>query len=340
MKAAVITGPRQLELVERPVPALPDEKSVLMKVRAVGICGSDVHGYHGSLATFVYPRVFGHEVVGEIIAVGSAVSHLTVGDHAVMDPVQSCGRCRACRNKRQNVCAELKCMGVGAEGGCAEYIALPATNVYKIPAQLPWREAVLMEPYTIAAQITARGEVGAEDTVLIMGAGPIGLVTLQAAKRLGAKVMITDISANRLRLAGELDADAVVNSSLQNLAEEVRCFTEGEGMTVAIDAVGLPGLFEQAIELTGTAARIVIIGFNPEAARVPELAITRRELDIRGSRLHANKFPEVIDWFAKGEVKTRPLISHEFDFLDVQKAFSLIEQEPDNTCKVILTFRG
>ncbi|MDR3588843.1 MAG: zinc-binding alcohol dehydrogenase family protein [Negativicutes bacterium] len=339
MKAAVITGPRQMELVERPIPALPDEKSVLMKVRAVGICGSDVHGYHGSLATFVYPRVFGHEVVGEIIAVGSAVSHLTAGDHAVMDPVQSCGNCRACRTKRQNVCAQLRCMGVGAEGGCAEYVALPAANVLKIPAGIPWREAVLIEPYTIAAQMTARGEVAKDDDVLIMGAGPIGLVTLQAAKRKGARVMITDISANRLALAGKLDADAVVNSKEQNLAEEVRRFTNGEGMSVAIDAVGLPELFEQAVELTGTAARIVIIGFNPEAAKIPELPITKRELDIRGSRLHANKFPEVIDWFAKGEVKTLPLISHEFDFLDVKKAFSLIEQDPDHTCKVILTFK-
>jgi threonine dehydrogenase-like Zn-dependent dehydrogenase len=338
MKVAVITGPHELELVDRLIPSLPDERSVLLKVRAVGICGSDVHGYHGTLATFVYPRVFGHEVVGEIVAVGAEVSHLTIGDHAVMDPVQSCGHCRACRTKRQNVCAQLKCMGVGAEGGCAEYVALPAANVLKIPAAIPWREAVLIEPYTIAAQIVARGEIGAADDVLIMGAGPIGLVTLQAAKRLGAKVMISDVSSNRLRLASELDADVTVNITLQNLAEEVRRFTEGEGMTVAVDAVGLPELFEQAIELTGIAARIVIIGFNPVAARVPELPITRRELDIRGSRLHANKFPEVIDWFARREVKTLPLISHEFDFRDVKNAFSLIERDTDNTCKVILTF--
>ena len=340
MKAAVITGPHKLEFTERPIPVLPDQKSVLMKVRAVGICGSDVHGYHGSLATFVYPRVFGHEVVGEIAAVGSEVTHIAVGDHAVMDPVLSCGHCRACRTKRQNVCVQLRCMGVTAEGGCAEYVVLPAANVHKIPAELPWREAVLIEPYTIAAQMTARGEISADDYVLIMGAGPIGLVTLQAAKRLGAKVMITDLSPNRLRLAAELDADVVVDTRTQNLAQEVERFTDGEGVTVAIDAVGLPELFEQALELTGTAARIVIIGFDPRPAKVPELPITRRELDIRGSRLHADKFPEVIEWFANREVKTTPLISHEFDFLDARKAFALIEQSPETTCKVILTFKG
>lgn len=334
----MITGPHRLEIVEQPFPGLPDQKSVLVKVRAVGICGSDVHGYHGSLATFVYPRIFGHEVVGEIVAVGSAVTHLAVGDHAVMDPVRSCGRCRACRKGRQNVCGDLKCLGVHADGGCAEYIVLPSDNAHKIPMDIPWREAVLLEPYTIAAQIISRGEVTADDNVLIMGAGPIGLVTLQAAKRLGARVLITDISLNRLRLAAELGADATVNSAAQSLVEEVDRFTDGEGVTVAIDAVGLPELFEQAIEVTGVAAKIVIVGFNPDFAKIAELPITKRELDIRGSRLHANKFPEVIQWVANKEVDPAPLISHEFAFLDISNAFSLIEKNPDDTCKIIITF--
>ncbi|MHC1762247.1 MAG: zinc-binding alcohol dehydrogenase family protein [Negativicutes bacterium] len=339
MKIALIKGPRDLELVERPIPELQDEQSVLIKVKAVGICGSDVHGYHGSLATFVYPRVFGHEVTGEVVNVGAMVTHVAGGDHVVMDPVRSCGHCRACRNKRQNVCNELQCLGVHVDGGCAEYIVLPAANVHKIPADIPWREAVLTEPYTIAAQIVSRGEVCTDDNVLIMGAGPIGLVTLQAAKRLGAKVMITDLSAGRLRLAAELDADVTVNTQLQNLTEEVRRFTDGEGVTVAIDAVGLPELFEQAIAQTSTAARIVIIGFNPDFSKIAELPITKRELDIRGSRLHAGKFPEVIGWLARREVKTGPLVSHEFDFLDVKDAFSQIERDPENTCKVIVTFK-
>ena len=340
MKTALIKGPHDMELVERPIPELADAQSILIKVKAVGICGSDVHGYHGSLATFVYPRVFGHEVVGEVVAVGAAVTHVAAGDHAVMDPVRSCGHCRACRAKRQNVCNDLQCLGVHADGGCAEYIVLPGANVHKIPADIPWRDAVLIEPYTIAAQIVSRGEVSTDDNVLIMGAGPIGMVTLQAVKRLGARVMITDLSPNRLRLAEALDADVTVNTKSQNLAEEVRQFTDGEGVTVAIDAVGLPELFEQAVELTSTAARIVIIGFNPNFAKIAELPITKRELDIRGSRLHAGKFPEVIGWLARSEVKTGPLVSHEFDFLDVKDAFTLIEQDPENTCKVIVTFKG
>ena len=340
MKAAVITGPHNITLVEKPIPELPDGKHVLLQVKAVGICGSDVHGYHGSLATFVYPRVFGHEVVGIVIEAGSDVTHVAAGDHAVMDPVHSCGRCRACRTNRKNVCNDLQCYGVHIDGGCSEYIVLPAVNVHKIPKEIPWHDAVLIEPYTIAAQIVSRGEVCADDNVLIMGAGPIGLVTLQAAKRLGARVMITDLSQSRLLLATALDADAAVNIRTQDLAGEVRSFTEGEGATVAIDAVGLPELFEQAIEMTGTAARIVIIGLNPDVAKVAELPITKRELDIRGSRLSAGKFPEVIDWLARHEVKVEPLVSHEFDFMDVTAAFSLIESDPEHTCKVIVTFNA
>ena len=338
MKTAIIKGPYDLELEERSIPEMPDEQSVLIKVKAVGICGSDVHGYHGSLATFVYPRVFGHEVVGEVVAVGPAITHVVAGDHIVMDPVRSCGHCRACRNRRQNVCNDLQCLGVHADGGSSEYIVLPGGNVHKIPAEIPWREAVLIEPYTIAAQIVSRGEVSADDNVLIMGAGPIGLVTLQSAKRLGARVMITDLSLKRLKLAELLGADVTVNTRSQDLPEEVQKFTDGEGVTVAIDAVGLPELFEQAVELTSTAARIVIIGFNPAFAKIAELPVTKRELDIRGSRLHAGKFPEVIDWVTRHEVKTAPLVSHEFNFLDVKDAFALIEQDQESTCKVILTF--
>ena len=133
MKIALIKGPHDLEVVERPIPEPADEQSVLIKVKAVGICGSDLHGYHGSLATFVYPRVFGHEAVGEVVAAGATVTHVKAGDHAVMDPVLSCGRCRACRTRRQNVCNEVQCLGVHADGGCAEYIVLPAANVHKIP---------------------------------------------------------------------------------------------------------------------------------------------------------------------------------------------------------------
>ena len=250
MKAAVLYNAHDLRLVEQPIPALTGADSVLIQVKAVGICGSDMHAYHGKLATVVYPRMIGHEVVGEVQEVGSGVTRLMPGDHVVMDPVVSCGHCPACRSGRQNVCKDVKCMGVAAEGGCAEYIVLPAQNVHSIPKEIPWRDAALLEPYTIGAQVIARGEVTGEDTVLVAGAGTIGLVILQAAKRLGAKVLVTDVVDSRLELAKKLGADLTINPAHQNVAEAVAGFTGGYGVTVAVDAVGIPELFEQAIELT------------------------------------------------------------------------------------------
>lgn len=338
MKAALLVGPHNLQLAEVPYPTLPDNDSVIMKVHAMGICGSDVHAYHGKLATVTYPRIIGHEVVGEIVEAGSAVTKLTVGDHAVLDPVVSCGACPACRKGRNNVCKEVKCMGVAAEGGCAEYVALPSGNVHKIPSDIPWRDAVLLEPYTIGAQITARGEVGPDDTVVVMGAGTIGLVALQAAKRAGAKVLVSDPVAFRRDLACKLDADMVIDPVKHDIKAVVDEWTGGEGVAVVVDAVGVPALLEQALEITAPAARIVIIGFNPADAQVPELPITRKELDIRGSRMHAGKFPAVIEWLARKEVKTGPLVSHEFAFAKIHDAFELLEKNPEETCKVIITF--
>lgn len=337
MKAAILYGPHDLRITEQPMPS-PGEGGVLIRVKAMGICGSDLHAYHGKLATVTYPRVIGHEVVGEVVETGGAVKKVKAGDHVVMDPVVSCGRCPACRAGRGNVCRDVRCMGVAAEGGCAEYIVLPEGNVHAIPADIPWDEAALIEPYTIGAQAVSRGEVAAGDTVLVMGAGPIGLVVLQAAKRRRARVIITDVSEGRLELARRLDADAAVNPRRQDLAVAVSQFTDGYGVNVAIDAVGLPELFAQAVELTAPAGRVVILGFNPAPAAVPELPVTRKELDIRGSRMHAGKFPEVISWFADRAVKTTPLISHRFPFAQLGEAFRVLEEEPDKTAKIVITF--
>ena len=338
MKAAILYGAHDLRLVESAIPKAQEPGSVIIKVQAVGICGSDLHAYHGKLATVVFPRMIGHEVVGEVVEIASGVTKVRVGDHVVMDPVVNCGVCPACTSGRGNVCNAVKCMGVAAEGGCAEYINLPEKNVFTIPTSIPWRDAVLMEPYTVAAQIVSRGGVCASDTVLVMGAGPIGLVVLQAAKRLGAKVMVSDIMESRLELARKLGAHTTVNPQKEDLAAAVKGFTDGYGPSVTIDAVGDPTLFAQAVDMAAPASRIVIIGFNPTPAQIAELPITRKELDIRGSRMHAGKFPEVIRWVAGKEVETAPLVSHEFKFNDIQAAFDLLEKEPGKTCKVIITF--
>ena len=338
MKSIVLMQAKKLEIQDHPVPKITNPDDVLIRVKAVGICGSDIHAYDGSLTTIKYPRTIGHEVVGEVTDVGDAVTHVTPGDHVAMDPVVSCGVCLPCRNGRRNVCRDVKCMGVAAEGGAAEYIILPALNVVIMPSDIPWNEAVLAEPFTIGANATAQARVVPGDMALVMGAGTIGLVAMQAAKIRGARVMIADIVDSRLKLAAQLGADQVVNSKTEDLAAAVSEFTKGEGVTVFIDAVGAPALLVLGTELSAPTGRIVALGLTGDLLTLPQAAISKKELELIGSRMHSNRFPEVIGWLNEKKVHTAPMVTHAFPFTQAQAAFDLIEKSPQDTCKVILTF--
>jgi L-gulonate 5-dehydrogenase len=338
VKVIRVNSPKNLEICDVPEPEKVDSEEILVKVKAAGICGSDLHIYHGTSPVATYPRVIGHEFVGEIVKVGSKVEDLNVGDHVVVDPVVSCGECYPCSIGRNNVCASVKVRGVHVDGGFAEYVVLPKTSVYKISDELSWEEAALIEPFTIAAQVADRGGITEKDSVLIMGAGPIGLVILQVVKKIGAKCMVADLIDKRLELAKEIGADMVINSSKQDVSEIVFAETNGLGVTVAVEAVGLPELFEKVIKITAPAGRIVVLGFVDKPSQIPELEITKKELDVRGSRLHTNKFPQVVKWFNNRELNPKPLISHVFHFTEIKEAINLIENNSTDTCKVVLRF--
>lgn len=319
MKVIKVNTPGNLELQEVAKPDNVGPQDVLVKVKAAGICGSDIHIYHGTNPVATYPRVIGHEVVGEIVEVGVEVDNLKVGDHVAIDPVVSCGECYPCRIGRNNVCKSLKVRGVHTDGGFAEYVVVPGKSVYQISKDLSWPEAALIEPFTIGAQVSSRGEITAADTVLVLGAGPIGLIVLQVVKKIGAKCIITDLLDKRLELAKELGADVVVNTSKQDLPDIVFKETNGLGVTVVVEAVGLPKLLEEAIKVTSPAGRIVVLGFTETASNIAQLDITKNELDIRGSRLHAKQFPKVIEWFNNRELRPEVLISHQFHFTEVKR---------------------
>lgn len=212
MKSIVIPKPGEISVLERPMPAEPDKDEVIVRVKAAGICGSDLHIYHGRSAFATYPRVIGHEIAGEIYKAGSMVKDFKPGDKVAVDPVISCGECYACRIGRHNVCSSVKVLGVHVDGGYSKYIKVNAGNVHRIPDYLSWEEAAVIEPFSIAAEAVDRGRLCAGDSVLICGAGPIGLVILQAVKRVGAKAMIIDIIDSRLERAKEMGADQVVNT--------------------------------------------------------------------------------------------------------------------------------
>lgn len=338
MKAICFPEPNKVQIEERPMPVISSPDEVLMKIKTGGICGSDMHVYHGRSPVATYPRVPGHEIAGEIVEVGSAVNRVVVGDRVVMDPVIHCGECYQCRIGRQNVCAKLKVRSAHVDGGFQEYLVLPQTSVYKIPHNISWDEAAMIEPFTIAEQVCSRAELTGDDTVFIMGAGPVGLSVLKRAKLSGARCIISDIFDNKLELAKQFGADLAINAANTDVKTALMQFTGDIGATVVVDAVCNTRSFEQALEYVCAAGRVITLGFSKELSSIAQFSITMRELDVRGSRLHNNKFPVVIDHFASGRLKVAEMITHRFPFTEIAKAINVIEDPKIDSGKVLLYF--
>lgn len=338
MKAIQVSEPGKIDIIEKDMPEIKENNEVLIKIKAVGICGSDMHIYHGTNPMATYPRIIGHEFTGEVQKLGSEVSDLKVGDRVVVEPIEFCGECYACKSGRSNVCESLEVLGVHKDGGMQEYIVVPHVKVHKIDNFTEWEKATMVEPFTIAAQSTWRGNVKKDDYVLIMGAGPIGLGILQYSKHKGAICIVTDINDEKLEFAKELGADHTINVSKKDVVEEVFKITDNMGANVTLDTACLPRTFEQCVEVASPAGRVVVLGFSEETSNIPQVSITKKELTIVGSRLETDKFPEVIDLFNKGVLNPEALVTHKFDFKDIKKAIEAIEDPEVKTNKVVVTF--
>jgi L-gulonate 5-dehydrogenase len=337
MWAIRVEKPEELTVVEVAEPTT-GPGDVLVRIQRAGICGSDMHILHGKNPFARYPRVIGHEVLGTIVTIGADVTGFAVGDRVVLDPVVSCGHCYACRIGRPNVCRELQVIGVHRDGGMSELCAIPAANAIKVPANISDRAAVMAEPYSIAANIMLRSGADSDDVALIYGAGVVGLTSLQAARMKGVTCIVSDIDDTRLQHASELGAARVINSRRESVEAVVEAETAGYGVTLVIDGAGAPGILEQAIKLTGPAGRIMVLNFQPGTSAVPQAELVKKELSLLGSRLNRRLIPQALEWFASGQIDPEKLVSHELPFRQVAEAMRLIEEHPDQVCKVQLTF--
>ena len=336
MKSVVLVEPFHFEVQERPTPT-PGDGEALLHVRAVGICGSDLHAYHGRQPFMTYPRVLGHEVAAEVVALGPGVEGtVKLGDRVCVDLVLNCGRCYPCRVGRPNCCVNIQVMGVHVDGGFAEFVTAPADHLYPVPPDLPDEEAALIEPLTIGCQAVARGDVADGETVAVLGAGPIGLVSLLAARARGARVLISDLLDSRLGLAAALGAEATVNSGRESLAEAVARFTDGEGANVVIEAVGAVSTVEAAIEVVSAAGRVVLLGLGSKPVAVVPTTLIRKELDVRASRMNSRRFPEAIALVSQARLPLGRLITHRMLLASAADAFDLLDRRPDEACKVVL----
>lgn len=332
-----VREPHALRVDDRDDPA-PGPGEIALAVRRAGICGSDLHILHGSNPFAVYPRIIGHEFAGVVAALGAGVSGLAVGDHVVADPVVSCGTCHPCRIGRPNVCARLEVIGVHRDGGFRSVAVLPAANAVKVDPALGLDVAALAEPLAVAANVLWRTECTADDSVLVYGAGTVGITVLQVAKMRGARCVVVDIDDDRLARAVAFGADLAVNSRRQSVPEAVAGELDGLGPSVVIDGAGVPALLEEACRVAAPAGRIGVLGFSPAPCNVSQQEIVRKELSLVGSRLNRRFIPQVVGWLESGALRPAAMITQTFAARDARAAFDLIEAHPGEVLKIQLAF--
>ena len=339
MVAIVVDEPHRLRVAQDVAPSrAPDLGHVTVRVLRAGICGSDLHILHGSNPFARYPRVIGHEFSGVVEAVGEGAGSLRPGQRVVVDPVVSCGHCYPCRIGRSNVCGNLQVFGVHRDGGFRDRLNVPAANCVPIPDGVTTEVATLAEPLSIAANVLSRTGIDAIDTVLIYGAGTVGLTVLQVAKLHGARCLIADVDAARLERARGFGADIVIDSSRDDVPARVAAENDGLGPTLVIDGAGVPALLEEACRVASPAGRIGILGFSPAPCPISQQEIVKKELALFGSRLNRKLLPQVMDWLASGRLTPGAMITQTFAARDAREAFDLIERHPERTIKVHLDF--
>jgi L-gulonate 5-dehydrogenase len=339
MKAIFVKKPFEISIDDVAPPKIEKSDDVLIQIITAGICGSDIGIFTGTNSLATYPRLIGHEYGGRVHGTGDEVTGLRVGDIVAVDPVRACGTCYPCSIKRHNVCEKLEVTGVHRDGGFAEYVVAPASCVHKVDTQSVQRElACLVEPYSIGEQVNCRAQTTESDTVLVMGCGPIGVCIMQVARSRGARVLMTDILERRLERAARMGAERTVNVNKENVAVLARDFSEGKGMTVVADSVCSEDSLRLALELASPAGRVVVLGLSNRPSSVVQATLTKKELDVLGSRLNNSRFPRVIKAFEEGALTPKLLVSHQIPYTEVKDAFNLVQNKPEEVCKILLSF--
>ena len=340
-KEVIVTEPHKFEVREVPRPEAAGDYDVLVKMKACGVCGSDVHNYLGENPCASYPRIPGHENAGVVEAVGSKGTRVKQGDHVVLDLVVACGECYQCKIGRYNVCEHVRARGSSIDGGWREYFVVPENQCYVISPEIPWKDAALVEPFAIGGHCTGRGRVVPEDTVLILGAGTIGAIILQTCKAKGVKTVICcDINDSSLERAKTYGADYVINTKNEDLALRVQDITGGHGVTCAFDSACFPGSLTSlfAPGIMANAGRVVSLGFCTAPEQISSAMLDQRELDLIGSRMSAYQFEPTIERFEQHAFNLEGIATHFIPFSRIGEVFDKIEHPDPSVKKMVILF--
>ena len=335
MRAAVTTAKSQIEVREVP-PAAPGRGEVLIAVERVGLCGSDIHLFAGDHPYSNYPLIQGHEFSGVVIEIGPDVEEgLALGDRVAVEPFTSCGNCYPCRTGHHNCCENIDIVGVHRSGALQTQIVVPAAIAHSI-GDLSADLGALCEPVSIALQAVARSGVERGESVLVLGAGPIGQAIVLATSELGAHVMASDLAVNRLDLARHLGATETVLAGSDDLVERVTQWTDGDGPVVVFDATGVPAVIRSGFDVVAASGRLVIVGLSNDDVAFPVVEFTRRELTILGSRLNTGLFPQAVELVRRNADRMGALITQRYSLEDAQQALTFAHDHPAEAIKVLI----
>jgi len=341
MKAMVYTGCEQLEIQELPKPQ-PGKGGVLLKIRACGICGSDVHGYLGLTGRRTPPMIMGHEFCGEVAELGEETTRLKIGDRVAVYPVDYCGHCKMCRQGDVHLCLNKRAFGVlDVDGAFAEYISVPEKCCFCIADDIPDSAASLMEPLAVAYRGVSHYGNFENKTVLLVGTGTIGLLALACVKmKNAAKIIVSDLSDDRLKVAEKLGADVIINPGRENFNDRLMAETDGEGVDVSIEAVGIEATVKQALDALKLSGQAIWIGNNKPTITLNMQQIVTRELKVQGSFLYGlDEFKQVVELINEKRIDVEALISEEISLDQVPEYFEKLAYSPGNMVKVIMTDR-
>lgn len=341
MKALLLSAYNKLELAELTRPA-PGPEEVVVQVAACGICGSDVHGYDGSSGRRIPPIVMGHEAAGIVAETGPGVTGFQQGDRVTFDSTIYCGECDYCRSGEVNLCDFRQVVGVSCgdyrrHGAFAEYVVVPQRILYRLPDALSFPEAAMLEAVSVALHAVRVSEMRGGETALVIGAGMIGLLTLQAARAAGAKrVFITDLDATRLKLAKEMGADETLHLSGAELIAEVMRLTAGKGVDIALEAVGRNETISTAIDSVRKGGTVTLIGNISPEITLPLQKVVSRQIRLQGTAASSGEYPQAIELMTAGKIRVKPLITAVAPLDEGPRWFERLHAGEPNLMKVVL----
>ncbi len=344
MKSMVLTGIKKMELLEVPTPELMGEKDVKVKLKVVAVCGSDVHYFvSGKIGDQVvkYPFAVGHECAGVVESIGSAVTHVKIGDRVAIEPAMPCFECDQCKSERPNTCRNLTFLGCPgqAPGSLSEYIIMPETSCLPIPEEMSFDEAAISEPFAIGVYAVNRSIPMNGANVGILGYGPIGMCVHLAAQEKGAeRIFISDKLDGRLKIAGETFADYTGNVNEEDIVKEILTLEPG-GLDVIFECCGKQDAVEQAFELLKPGGVLMLIGI-PEFDywKFPVSSGRRKEISIINVRRQNGALEEALDLLARKKVNVSNMPTHRFSFENSKDAFDLVASYSDGVMKAMIDF--